>query len=83
MLQIMNTTEAKQRYKIAVDGLEGAKISGPDSVDANAAGLTSFNVVVAAPPESGKQGSNPIHFTIAAEQDAAITVREKASFLMP
>ncbi len=83
MLQIMNTTEAKQRYKIAVDGLEGAKISGPDSVDANAAGLTSFNVVFAAPPESGKQGSNPIHFTIAAEQDAAITVREKASFLMP
>lgn len=83
MLQIMNTTESKQRYKIAVDGLEGAKITGPDTVDANAAGLTSFNVVVAAPPESGKAGSNPIHFTITAEQDPSITLREKASFLLP
>lgn len=83
MLQIMNTTESPQRYKLAVDGLEGLKISGEDTVDAKAAGLTSFNVVVAAPPESGKQGSNPIHFTITAEGNGDITLREKASFLLP
>ena len=83
MLQIMNTSESPQRYKITVDGLDGAKIAGDDSVDAKAAGLTSFNVVVAAPPESGKRGSNPIHFTIAAEGNPEITLREKASFLLP
>ena len=83
MLQIMNTTESPQRYKLAVDGLEGLKITGEDSVDAKAAGLTSFNVVVAAPPESGKRGSNPIHFTITAESNPDITLREKASFLLP
>ncbi|MBS4019513.1 cytochrome c oxidase accessory protein CcoG [Azonexus hydrophilus] len=83
MLQIMNTTELPQRYKLAVDGLDGLKISGEDTVDAKAAGLTSFNVVVAAPPESGKRGSNPIHFTITAEGNADITLREKASFLLP
>ncbi|MCE1238997.1 MAG: cytochrome c oxidase accessory protein CcoG [Azonexaceae bacterium] len=83
MLQIMNTDEQPHRYKIAVDGLDGVKISGPDEVDAKAAGLTSFNVVVSAPPESGKKGSNPIHFTITAEQNSSITLREKASFLLP
>lgn len=83
MLQIMNTTELPQRYKLAVDGLDGLKISGEDTVDAKAAGLTSFNVVVAAPPESGKRGSNPIHFTITAEGNGDITLREKASFLLP
>ncbi|WP_234087734.1 cytochrome c oxidase accessory protein CcoG [Azonexus sp. R2A61] len=83
MLQIMNTDEQPHRYKIAVDGLDGVKISGPDEVDAKAAGLTSFNAVVSAPPESGKKGSNPIHFTITAEQNSSITLREKASFLLP
>ena len=83
MLQIMNTTEQPQRYMITVDGLEGAKITGDSAVDAAAAGLTSFNVVVAAPPDSGKRGSNPIHFTITAEGNPDITLREKASFLLP
>lgn len=83
MLQIMNTTELPQRYMITVDGLEGARITGDSAVDAGAAGLTSFNVVVAAPPDSGKRGSNPIHFTITAEGNPDITLREKASFLLP
>jgi cytochrome c oxidase accessory protein FixG len=83
MLQIMNTTEVPQRYNIAVDGLDGAKITGEQSVDAAAAGLTSFNVVVSAPPDAGKRGSNPIHFTITAEGDSSIALREKASFLLP
>lgn len=83
MLQIMNTSESPQHYKLTADGLDGLKIVGEDSVDAKAAGLTSFNVVLAAPPESGKQGSNPIHFTITAEGNPDITLREKASFLLP
>ena len=83
MLQIMNTTELPQRYNITVDGLEGAKITGEQAVDAAPAGLTSFNVVVGVPPESGKRGSNPIHFNITAEGDSTITLREKASFLLP
>jgi len=83
MLQIMNTSESPQHYKITAEGLEGLKIVGDDSVDAKAAGLTSFNVVLAAPPESGKRGSNPIHFTITAEGNSEITLREKASFLLP
>lgn len=83
MLQIMNTSEEAQRYKITVDGLNGARIAGASEVDAEAAGLTSFNVVVAAAPDAGKRGSNPIHFTITSVQNPEITLREKASFLLP
>lgn len=83
MLQIMNTSEEAQRYKITVDGLNGARIAGASEVDADAAGLTSFNVVVAAAPDAGKRGSNPIHFTITSVQNPEITLREKASFLLP
>src|SRR3990172_8565319 len=46
MLQIMNTEEQPHRYRITVDGLPGAEIAGDPEVDAQAAGLTSFNTVV-------------------------------------
>jgi cytochrome c oxidase accessory protein FixG len=83
MLQIMNTSEQAQRYRIAVDGLPQAEIAGPAEVDAAAAGLTSVNTVVRVPPESGKPGSNPIHFEITAIDNPDIHVREKAAFLLP
>ena len=83
MLQIMNTEEQTHRYKITVDGLPGAEITGDNEVDAAAAGLTSFNVIVSAPPDAGKTGSNPIHFEIEATDNDDIKVREKASFLQP
>ena len=83
MLQIMNTEERTHRYKITVDGLPGAEITGDNEVDAAAAGLTSFNVIVSAPPDAGKTGSNPIHFEIEATDNDDIKVREKASFLQP
>lgn len=83
MLQIMNTSESPQRYKITAEGLEGLKIAGEDTVDAKAAGLTSFNVILAAPPESGHSGSNPVHLTITAMDNPEITLREKTAFLLP
>jgi len=83
MLQIMNTEERPHRYKVTVDGLPGAEISGNNEVDAVAAGLTSFNVIVSGPPDPGKTGSNPIHFEIEATDNDDIKVREKASFLQP
>jgi cytochrome c oxidase accessory protein FixG len=83
MLQIMNTEERSHRYRITVDGLPDAEIAGNNEVDGSAAALTSFNAVVRVPPDAGKAGSNPIHFEISAIDNAAIKVREKASFLLP
>jgi len=83
MLQIMNTEERPHRYKVTVDGLPGVEIAGPDEVDVPPATLQSFNTVVRVPPEAGKKGANQIHLEIAAQENAAIKVREKASFLQP
>jgi len=83
MLQIMNTEERPHRYKVTVDGLPGAEIAGPDEVDVPPATLQSFNTVVRVPPEAGKKGANQIHLEIAAQENADIKVREKASFLLP
>jgi len=83
MLQIMNTEERPHRYKVTVDGLPGAEIAGPDEVDVRAATLQSFNTVVRVQPDAGKTGANQIHLEITAQDDPAIKVREKASFLLP
>ncbi|WP_310494856.1 cytochrome c oxidase accessory protein CcoG [Dechloromonas sp.] len=83
MLQIMNTEEQSHRYKVTVDGLPGAEITGDVEVDVAPASLQSFNTVVAVPPDAGKTGSNPIHFEIVALDNPDIKVREKAAFLLP
>ena len=82
-LQIMNTEEQPHRYKVTVDGLPGAEIAGVSEVEVPAASLQAFNTVVRVAPDAGKQGANPIHFEIAAAENADIKVREKASFLLP
>jgi cytochrome c oxidase accessory protein FixG len=83
MLQIMNTEEQAHRYKVTVDGLPGAEITGDLEVDVAPASLQSFNTVVAVPPDAGKTGSNQIHFEIVAMDNPDIKVREKAAFLIP
>ncbi|HEX6735541.1 MAG TPA: cytochrome c oxidase accessory protein CcoG [Azonexus sp.] len=83
MLQIMNTAEEPQRYRVSVDGLAGAEIDGASEVEVPAAALHGFNAVVRVPPDAGKRGANPIHFDIVSTADPAIRVREKASFLLP
>ncbi len=83
MLQIMNTEEQAHRFKVAVDGLDGAEIEGETEVTVPAASLQSFNAIVRVPPEAGKSGSNRIHFEIVATDNADIKVREKAAFLLP
>ncbi|WP_265944890.1 cytochrome c oxidase accessory protein CcoG [Dechloromonas sp. A34] len=83
MLQIMNTEEQSHRYKITVDGLPDVEIDGANEVEVPPATLQSFNTVVRVPPEAGKKGANQIHFTIEAQDNPDIKVREKASFLLP
>ena len=83
MLQIMNTEEQPHRYKVTVDGLNGAEIAEESEVTVPAATLQSFNTIVRVEPDAGKKGANPIHFEITAFDNPEIKVREKASFLLP
>lgn len=82
-LQIMNTEERAHRYKVTVNGLPGVEIEGNGEVDVPAATLYSFTTIVRTPPDAGKQGANPIHFEIVAQDNQDIRVREKASFMLP
>ncbi|MBS4016662.1 MAG: cytochrome c oxidase accessory protein CcoG [Dechloromonas sp.] len=82
-LKFMNTTEQAQRYKISVDGLAGVHLAEERPVEVGSAENLEFTVVVRVPPESGKSGANTIYFNIQADADEKISVREKASFLMP
>lgn len=82
-LKVMNTTESSRRYRLSVEGLEGASLVGDSAIDVGGAENKEVTVVVRVPPESGKPGANTVYFDIKAEDDARVAVHEKASFLMP
>ncbi|OMG56771.1 cytochrome c oxidase accessory protein CcoG [Azonexus hydrophilus] len=82
-LKFMNTTEKLQRYRVAVDGLEGVKLAEDVPVEVASAENREVTVVVRVPPEAGAKGAHTIYFNIKAEGDEKIAIREKASFLMP
>ena len=82
-LKIMNTTEEPKRYLLSVDGLPGIQIAGERLVEVASADNHEVTIVVRVPPETGERGANTIHFDIKAAGHDQISVREKASFLVP
>ncbi|MBS1190810.1 MAG: ccoG [Rhodocyclaceae bacterium] len=82
-LNVMNTEERAHRYKVSVEGLPGIEIAGTAEVGVPAASSQSAIMLVRVPSEAGQKGANPIRFQIVAQEDGAIRVVEKASFLLP
>jgi len=82
-LQIMNLAEAPRRYSLTVTGLSGIQIATDAIVEMPAAATQAVTVRVRAEPDSGRRGSNPIHFEVRALNHDEVFVREKASFLLP
>lgn len=83
ILKFMNTTESAQRYRVEVEGLPQIALASDALVEVGSAENREIMMVVRVPPESGVKGANTIYFVIEAESDASISVREKASFLLP
>jgi cytochrome c oxidase accessory protein FixG len=81
-LQVMNTGERAHRFRIAVDGLPAAHIVDADVVELGGASARAvpLRVRVARGPHAG---SHPIAFTVTATDDAAVSVTEKAVFIVP
>ncbi|MCK6406446.1 MAG: cytochrome c oxidase accessory protein CcoG [Rhodocyclaceae bacterium] len=82
-LHISNTGESMHRFALSVSGLQGIEIAGERIVEVPAASSKTVTVAVRSDAESGKRGSNEIHFEIVAQNHDKIAVREKAAFLMP
>lgn len=88
-LQIMNSIESVQRYRVSVDGLPGLAVASAAEVEIGPAEARWLAVRVQLPSEAGNelQGrSSPIRFHVERAADGsreARTVTEKSTFLVP
>jgi cytochrome c oxidase accessory protein FixG len=88
-LQMMNTTESTQRYRVSVSGIPGAQASTRGEVVLTAAESRWIPVSVRVGPEAAQSlgpGPHPILFHIAREASATereVSVDEKSTFIVP
>ena len=83
-LQIMNATEAPQRYRISASGLEGLTVAAEDretEVDATQARWVPVRLRL--PYGAAAAGSHTVHFTVEAQGGVSARVVEKAAFQVP
>jgi cytochrome c oxidase accessory protein FixG len=85
-LQLMNATEAPQRYVVTVQGLAGASL--PDStavtvLPAQARWVTRAVRVPATTAQAVGAGAHSLVFNVAAAGDPTQVLHERASFLVP
>jgi cytochrome c oxidase accessory protein FixG len=95
-LQLMNATELAQRYRIAVDGLPGARLASRDEVDVDATASRWVPASVRVDPQAANRlgpGAHTFSFRIervdhasavgAAAAPAGAVVREASTFVVP
>jgi cytochrome c oxidase accessory protein FixG len=88
-LQVMNTTESEQHYRVSVSGLPGVRLSGPASFGLMPAEARWVGAEVRLAPDAARQagsGVHPIQFEVERLADTAqssATVREKSTFVVP
>ena len=82
-LQIMNTSEAPHRYRLAVEGIDTIRIEGSGEVSLDATESRAVPVAVRTDNGKGDMGSNKIYFTLTAVDNPDVKVREKAVFFVP
>jgi cytochrome c oxidase accessory protein FixG len=88
-LQIMNTTESTQVYRVRVDGLQGLDLEAIPEIRLGPAEAKWVSVNVHLSPEVAQAagpGAKTIHFDVDrldAQLGAPVTVREKSTFMIP
>ena len=82
-LQIMNATEAPQRYRIGASGIAGLEVASEPEVEIGAAQARWVPVRLRIPYGSMPPGSHPVLFDVEALGDTPARVTEKAIFLVP
>ncbi|OYW20725.1 MAG: hypothetical protein B7Z52_01965 [Burkholderiales bacterium 12-64-5] len=88
-LQVMNSTEAPQHYRVRVEGLAGAVLAARPDFEVGPAQARWLPVAVQVPPETARSlgpGAHPMRFEIervAEGTDLVSTVSEKSTFVVP
>ncbi|MDD5389652.1 MAG: cytochrome c oxidase accessory protein CcoG [Gallionellaceae bacterium] len=80
-LRIINMENRAHHYRIKASGIEGLRMMVGDNVEVPALGTVNHNVVLRADPTQLKRPSQPVMFTIQADEDAGIVREAKSSFL--
>ncbi len=81
-LQVMNATEATQRYKITVTGLPGLTVTSDNTLMVESTQQRRLAVRVQAPFEAAAAGTYPIEFQIES-LDTPGNLLEKSVFMIP
>jgi polyferredoxin len=82
-VHLMNASERPQRLAVAVQGIDGITISGPDRFDVDGASNRAVPLVVHVPPGAGTPGINPIRVVVRSLDDDRLTRDEKSTFIIP
>ena len=88
-LQIMNSAEMNQHYKVTVGGIDGAEIVGRHEVEIGPAEARWLPLAVQVPQASAEKlgaGAHSLTFTIerrSHHDDASVSVAEKSTFVIP
>jgi cytochrome c oxidase accessory protein FixG len=80
-LQIINMDDKAHHYSITAKGIEGLIVHTGSEVDIPALGMVNVNVDLRAERKNLPRPSQPVMFTIQADDDAAIVREAKSSFL--
>ena len=85
----MNAAEAPQSYTVKAEGLPGLALAAPVRLQLGSAEAQWVTIALRVPPETAAStapGAHEIHFTIEREAsagDAAVSLREKSTFVLP
>jgi cytochrome c oxidase accessory protein FixG len=82
-LQVMNTAESAQQYRISVAGIDTIKLATTDIVSLQSTETRAIPIRVRVDHGKGKPGSNRIQVTLISVADPSISVTEKAVFIVP
>ncbi|NHZ80881.1 cytochrome c oxidase accessory protein CcoG [Massilia sp. CCM 8695] len=82
-LQIMNTAETGHTFRIKVSGIDSVRLATPDQAVLDGASTRAVPVRVQVQRSAAAPGSNHIEFELTAVDDASLSVREKAVFIVP
>lgn len=82
-LQVMNTEELPHSFTIEVAGIQGVEVLSERDFSLLPATSKAIPVRVRVPQGNAGPGSNPITFIVRDKENAAVSVTEKAVFLMP